>query len=241
MPEQQAPDLQANALPLYQQISELLLRDIAAGRLSDGARLPPERYLAQTLGIAVGTLRRALADLEAKGIIDRVQGSGNYVRASALPASIYALFRLELAEGGGGLPTAEILDVARLPKDPGLPAFGTAPDAHRIRRLRRLSGVVAAVEEIWLDGSYARRIAAAELGPSLYLHYRQRFGLWITAAEDRVGVDAVPDWAPPGFGLRPGAPAGLVERLSLSREGARAEVSRAWFDPAVVRYVARLK
>jgi GntR family transcriptional regulator len=240
MPEQQAPDLQANALPLYQQISELLLRDIAAGRLSDGARLPPERYLAQTLGIAVGTLRRALADLEAKGIIDRVQGSGNYVRASALPASIYALFRLELAEGGGGLPTAEILDVARLPKDPGLPAFGTAPDAHRIRRLRRLSGVVAAVEEIWLDASYAETLRREDLLESLYLFYRTRLGLWIQRAEDRVSLAPVPAWAPRAFPHAPGRTAGFIERISLAQDNARAEVSRTWFDHDRVRYVARL-
>jgi len=231
--------LQANALPLYQQISELLLRDIAAGRLSDGARLPPERDLAQTLGIAVGTLRRALSDLEGKGIIDRVQGSGNYVRASALPASIYALFRLELAEGGG-LPTAEILDVARLPKDPALPAFGTAPDAHRIRRLRRLSGVVAAVEEIWLDGAYAAVIGRKDLLDSLYLYYRTSLGLWIQRAEDRVSVAPTPDWTPPAFPHAPGTPVGYIERISFAQDNARAEVSRTWFDPARVRYVARL-
>ncbi|MEC9403613.1 MAG: GntR family transcriptional regulator, partial [Pseudomonadota bacterium] len=33
----------STALPLYVQISELLIRDIAAGRLIDGERLPPER------------------------------------------------------------------------------------------------------------------------------------------------------------------------------------------------------
>lgn len=228
------------ALPLYLDLAEMLIREIAAGRLPDGSRLPPEREMAAAQGVAVGTLRKALAHLEAKGLLERIQGSGNYIRARADVPSVYAFFRLELLQGGG-LPTAEVLSVDRLPKPEGWPDFGRDPEGHRIRRLRRVGGQPAAVEEIWLDGGYARRIAPGELGQSLYLHYRQRFGLWITAAEDRVGVDAVPGWAPPGFGLPPGAPAGLVERLSLSREGARAEVSRAWFDPAVVRYVARLK
>ena len=140
------------ALPLYLQISELLIRDIAAGRLIDGERLPPEREMAAGLGIAVGTLRQALQALAAKGLVERIQGSGNYIRAKADPASVYALFRLELLTGGG-LPTARVLSVDRLAKDPALPAFGKSPDAHRIRRLRLLSGVVAAVEEIWLDGA----------------------------------------------------------------------------------------
>ena len=69
------------ALPLYIQISELLIRDIASGRLNDGERLPPEREMAARLEIAVGTLRQALQVLTEKGLIERIQGSGNYIRA----------------------------------------------------------------------------------------------------------------------------------------------------------------
>lgn len=230
----------AGALPLYQQISELLIRDIAAGRLVDGQKLPTERDMARDLGIAVGTLRRALDLLTDRGLLERVQGSGNYIRARPEAESIYALFRLERVEGGG-LPTAEVLSVARYPKPAALPGFGTGPDAHRIRRLRRLSGVPAAVEEIWLCASYAPVLTAEELSESLYLHYRRELGLWIQRAEDRVGVDVVPDWAPPAFGPRPGSAAGHVVRISWAQDNARAEVSQSWFDPAVARYVARIR
>ncbi|MDP4031982.1 MAG: GntR family transcriptional regulator, partial [Pseudorhodobacter sp.] len=175
------------ALPLYLQISELLIRDIAAGRLIDGERLPPEREMAAGLGIAVGTLRQALQALAAKGLIERIQGSGNYIRAKADPSSVYALLRIELLSGGG-LPTARVLSVDRLAKDPALPAFGKNAEGHRIRRLRSLSGVVAAVEEIWLDGGLVDRITPDELSESLYLYYRQRLNLWIARAEDRIGL-----------------------------------------------------
>ncbi len=228
------------ALPLYQQISELLIRDIAAGRLIDGERLPPEREMAAAHGVALGTLRKALADLEAKGLLDRVQGSGNYVRARADVQSVYSMFRLELAEGGG-LPTAEVLSVDRLPKPDTLPPFGLSPEGHRIRRLRRLSGTIAAVEEIWLDGSHAPRIAPEDLSDSLYLFYRTRLGLRILRAEDRVGVAPVPDWAPPAFTLSPGAPAGHVLRLSWAQDGTAAEASHTWFDHRAVRFVARIR
>ncbi|MGB0746959.1 MAG: YmdB family metallophosphoesterase, partial [Alphaproteobacteria bacterium] len=51
------------ALPIYQQVSELLTREIAAGRLLDGQRLPPERAMAAEHGVTVRTLRKALAEL----------------------------------------------------------------------------------------------------------------------------------------------------------------------------------
>ncbi|MFN3824002.1 MAG: GntR family transcriptional regulator [Pseudorhodobacter sp.] len=228
------------SLPLYQQITELLIRDIAAGRLIDGERLPPERDMAASLGIAVGTLRAALKELTDKRLLERRQGSGNYIRASASPESVYAMFRLELV-GGGGLPTAKVLSVDRLTKDPGLPAFGSSTEGHRIRRLRFLSGVVAAVEEIWLDGDYTESIAAADLSESLYLHYRTRLNLWIVRAEDRVGQGALPDWSPPEFPGPAGRLLPLVTRISWAQDGARAEASRTWFDPEKVHFVTRMK
>ena len=162
-----------------------------------------------------------------------------YVVLLAWPLAIYAMFRLDLPDGGG-LPTAEVLSVQRRMKPATLPHFGTAPEAHRIRRLRRLSGIAVAIEEIWLDGSYCAELDAAALSQSLYLHYRRALGLWIQRAEDRIGVDAVPDWAPGGFALPPGAPAGHILRVAWAQDNMRAEVSHTWFDPARAQYVARL-
>jgi GntR family transcriptional regulator len=228
------------SLPLYQQIAELLIRDIAAGRLIDGEKLPPERDMAASMGIAVGTLRQALKSLTEKGLLDRVQGSGNYIRAKADAASVYALFRLERVEGGG-LPTARVLAVDRCDKDPALPQFGRHAQGHRIRRLRFLSGTVAAVEEIWLDAAHVERIGPGDLLESLYLYYRQRLGLWIARAEDSIGQGPLPDWAPPEFPHAPGTPLPLITRVSWAQDGQSVEASFTWYDPATVRYVARLK
>lgn len=228
------------SLPIYLQITELLIRDIAAGRLIDGEKLKPEREMAEELGIAIGTLRKALAELQARGMLERLQGSGNYVRAVSDPQSVYSLFRLELLEGGG-LPTAEILAIDRRRKPDGFPTFGNSSEGHRIRRLRRLSGKVAAIEEIWLDGDYVEHIDPHDVSESLYLYYRTRLGLWIARAEDRIGLEAVPDWAPEAFGPRPGEAGVHVFRISEAQDGRRAEVSRTWLDHSVARYVARLK
>lgn len=227
------------ALPIYVQISELLIREIMAGRLPDGARLPPEREMAKDMGISVGTLRRALEELTEKGWLDRRQGSGNYVRSDGNATGVYSFFRLELLEGGG-LPTAEILSVDRLEKPEYLPKFGSAAMGHRIRRLRHVGGQPAALEEIWLDGAYADALPR-DLSQSLYLFYSTELGLRIVRVEDKVGLGTVPDWGGPAFGLPPGASAGFVERVSWAQDGQRAEVSNTWFNADVVRYVARLR
>jgi GntR family transcriptional regulator len=228
-----------NALPKYVQISELLIRDIASGRLMDGERLPPEREMAEGLNTSVGTLRKSLAILEEKGMLDRLQGSGNYIRHGADEASIYGMFRLELPEGGG-LPRADVLELDAIPKPADLPEFGTADHGTRIRRLRYLNETIIAIEEIWLDGD-AGIVPPSALSDSLYHFYQKHLGFWITSAEDRVGVAAVPDWTPDSFTKPAGALTGYIERFSWADRPKAVEFSRTWFDPSRAVYVQRLK
>jgi GntR family transcriptional regulator len=228
------------SLPVYLQIAETLVRDITAGRLIDGEKLPPERDMANELGIAVGTLRKTLAELHNRGLLERIQGSGNYIRAVTDPQSVYAMFRLELISGGG-FPTAEVLSISRDVKPEELPPFGTSKEGHRIRRLRRIAGKAAAIEEIWLDGSYTNEIEVGDLSESLYLYYRTRLGLWIAKAEDHIDLGHVPDWSPDTFNPKCGEPIPHVLRISYSHEGGTAEVSHTWYDPSVARYVNRLR
>ncbi|PRY87302.1 GntR family transcriptional regulator [Donghicola tyrosinivorans] len=228
-----------DALPIYMQICELVIRDIAAGRLIDGQKLPPERDFAKAHGTTVRTLRKALLKLEEKGLLERRQGSGNYVKAGGQAQSVYSMFRLELAEGGGGLPTADILSVDHLPKDPAQPKYGTSDHGTRFRRLRYLDDVVIAVEEIWLDAD-AGQIPRDKVQDSLYLTYKQTLQLWITRAEDRVGIGQVPEWAPPEFALPAGTTTAYIERLSWAQGTQAVEFSRTWYDTSKALYVQRL-
>lgn len=231
--------LASAALPRWMQVSERLIREIGAGRLADGARLPPERDMAAELGIAVGTLRKALADLAAKGLLERRQGSGNYVRRRRSVASVYSLFRLELPDGGG-LPTAELISVERRPRPVAALATGLSAEAHRIRRLRRLDGLPVALEEIWLDADLAPQLRPEDLSDSLYRSWRVLFGIEIAHVEDRIGVGPVPDWTCGGFAPPRRALVGHIERRGCLPDGTAAEYSRTWFDPDRARYVSRM-
>nr|WP_174840357.1 MULTISPECIES: GntR family transcriptional regulator [unclassified Ruegeria] len=226
-------------MPIYVQIAELLIRDIAAGRLIDGERLPPERDMAAELQVSVGTLRKSLAELAKKGMLERIQGSGNYVRDTGTQNSVYAMFRLELPEGGG-LPRADVLSVDHLEKPADLPQFGTSQRGSRVRRMRYLNDTIIAVEEIWLDESVGL-IDQSLLSDSLYRYYQHQLGFWITRAEDRVSIQALPDWTPDGFTKPAGQIAGYIERFSWSETAEPVEFSKTWFDPDRATYVQRLK
>ena len=65
---------------LYQSVAAQILALIQQEKLGPGTRLPPERELAQTLGVSRPSLREALIALEIGGQVEIRMGSGVYVQ-----------------------------------------------------------------------------------------------------------------------------------------------------------------
>jgi len=77
------PDLTTIDGPRYLAIAEALARDIAADRLKPGERLPTHRDLAWKLGVTVGTVTRAYAEAERRGLVAGEVGRGTFIRDTA--------------------------------------------------------------------------------------------------------------------------------------------------------------
>jgi DNA-binding transcriptional MocR family regulator len=74
------PALLSAAEPKYQALLDALQRDIGSGMLPPGTRLPTQRDLAQRLGVAIGTVGRAYAIAEQRGMVSGEVGRGTFVR-----------------------------------------------------------------------------------------------------------------------------------------------------------------
>ncbi len=66
--------------PKYQKLFDSLKADILAGRFQPGQKLPSEAALVQRSGTSRITVGRAIRELQNLGLVDRVAGSGTYVR-----------------------------------------------------------------------------------------------------------------------------------------------------------------
>lgn len=227
-------------LPLYIQISELLNREIAAGHWLPGDRLPIEAELAAKLGVAIGTLRKALKKLEEDGFLERRQGSGNYVKRAPGGRAIYQFFHLETLEGGG-VPTADILSVTIDDDEFVKRQLNIETDGKLwcIKRARYLNRELVAMEQIWFKHAHAPTLKPKDLHESLYLHYRDNFSFWISRVEDEVDCAPAPKWVTDNLELAPETTMPKVHRRSWSNEGYIEEFSFTWYDPAKCRYVAR--
>ncbi|GHF40614.1 GntR family transcriptional regulator [Streptomyces mashuensis] len=80
-----APDSLAlnRKLPLWYQVSQSLRASILGRRPQDPLRLPTEDALAEHYGVSVLTMRQALKELEAEGLISRHRRRGTFIEAGA--------------------------------------------------------------------------------------------------------------------------------------------------------------
>ena len=69
----------ASDMPAYRQVIERITSLIKEGALKPGDRLPPERDLAESLGVARGTIKKAYEDLARNHVVDVNQGRGTFV------------------------------------------------------------------------------------------------------------------------------------------------------------------
>lgn len=68
------------SMRLYESVVNQIFDLIAAGRLEPGHQLPPERSLAQQLGVSRNVLREAFRALELRGIVVSVPGGRRRIR-----------------------------------------------------------------------------------------------------------------------------------------------------------------
>ena len=96
-----------NSDPKHREISRHLAGAIAAGKYTDGERLPSEAQLVKQFGVSRPTVVRAMLDLESEGLIERRAGSGTYVRSSTHERVSTRIFGLLVP----GLATTEIFQI----------------------------------------------------------------------------------------------------------------------------------
>jgi GntR family transcriptional regulator len=68
-----------SGVPAYRQIIDQVTGGLAAGALASGEQLPTVRQVAVDLSINPNTVMRAYRELEIRGIIESLQGTGSFI------------------------------------------------------------------------------------------------------------------------------------------------------------------
>ncbi|MBG6289738.1 MULTISPECIES: UTRA domain-containing protein [Pseudomonas] len=181
-----------SALPTVTAICRALIEQIDSGLLSAGGKLPAERKLSELFDTTRITLREALGQLEAQGLIYREERRGWFVSP---PRLLYnPLVRSHyhaMVEGQGRVPATEVLSARQVPASAAicelleLPALSSV---YQIRRLRRVDGRLVLYVEHYLNPAYFPGILDSDLTCSLTELYASRYDI----RYGRVRFDMVP-------------------------------------------------
>jgi GntR family transcriptional regulator len=228
--------LERGSKPLHVTIASQVAAAIESGTLAPGARLPPERQLAESLGVSRMTVRQALGDLERDGLLRRVVGraGGTFVRepetavqAVGGTAGISAELRRQGGATGVEPISAEVEPAGR--RVAAALGLKRSEKVVVITRLRLAGGKPLAVERTSLAAGRFSDIEDMDLSGSLYDLMGDGFGLRPVRAVERLElVEARPADAR-ALGVRRDAPLLLVERIGFAADGAPVEFARDRF------------
>jgi GntR family transcriptional regulator len=216
---------------VWAQIEERLAERIESGDLAVGERLPPERELAEWLGVSRMTVRQALGALSARGLVERGVGRGTFVRApgkivhnlSGALGFTAQLGRQGLAAGATVISAAEReapdAVAAALELEPGAAAL-------RIQRVRSVSGRPLAIEDTWLPAARFPGLLERDLDGSLYALMRDDYGLEPSEAVERLEPVVARAGEARLLDVPEGAPLMLVERVARAEGQVPVEFAR---------------
>lgn len=231
---QAAPDR-----PQYLAVRDQIANAIEIGNLTPGTRLPSERRLQTDTGTARGTIREALFQLEAEGLIYRRDRSGWYISPPPVTydPTRWAGFMTYVIEQHRSPATQtlskEIIAAAPAVADifrvaPGSPVFA-------ISRRRSIDGRAVLVERIIVDPALAPGLLDHSLDGSLTQILSSHYGL--SVARNRVDMRpcALTTSAAEALGVKPGTPGLLVVRTSLAADGRVVEYDHEYWRHDAIR------
>lgn len=142
------PDGASAPVPLWLRIAQSIERDIAAGRLSGGARMESEHRLAMRFAVNRHTVRRAIGHLTAKGAVRVQKGRGSFVEEHAIDYVLGPGTRFSENLGRAGLAARHVLiDAATMRAPDDVAARLEVRRGTRVVRLRTLGESLGAIGE----------------------------------------------------------------------------------------------
>lgn len=180
-------------MPLWHRVYLVLRSRIEAGRYAADGRLPSEHEIVAEFGVARVTARRALAELEAEGWIERAPGRGTRLRPEAgvreVRATLEGLFENLVAMGLETqvrlLACEERPAPAPVARAAGIPVGTPMLYALRVRSLEE--GPFSHLET-WVPAEIGARIGREALATTPLLVLLERAGVRVARADQVVSA-----------------------------------------------------
>ncbi len=226
----------SNPIPKYLQISAWLKELIQTGRYKEGERLLSEIELSKLCEVNRNTLRQAISELTAEGLLRREKGKGTFVSLSKSVPLKHKLkrissFRDDLNEIG--IEENTIILKKEIGDTPDHVAkaliLGADSKVIVIRRLRMGNNIPLVYEESYLPSEMFNEILDMDLTGSMYKILSERFDVVLTRSDQTLRAVNLNKQIAKLFGL-PKNSAGLyMESVTYNEHNIPIEVLCAYY------------
>ncbi len=225
-------------LPLYSQLRGAILREMEERGLRPGTRLPTEAALQRRYGVSRSTIRQAMAELAAEGVIRTVHGVGTFVAESKIRHVPLLTSFTELVSAQGFEPSHRILAsvVVGAPPDVAVElGVGPGTTCRFLRRLMLADGTAVGVAETWLPhdvvGAHEELFDQDRLGGgSLYAVLQSPpLGLVLHRAVESISPGVADSEAAGLLGCGEGSPVLSIKRVTFTPEDRVVEATHLVF------------
>jgi GntR family transcriptional regulator len=210
------------SLTAYQEVKQKITEDLVRGRFSMGQALPAEKDLSKELDVSIGTLRKAVDELVAEGIVVRRQGRGTYVAEHDLKRLLYYFFhvvkhdvdkkvnpQVELASLNSALASKE--EAIKLQIKEGSPVW-------RITNRLSLEGQCVMIDHITLDKNRFQNLTRGDFiyrEGSIYQMYQMKFDQTVVKSNERLRAGLAGKQYGDWLEVTPDSPVLVIRRVAL--------------------------
>lgn len=238
-------DLSRSAVSRYIQLATLFRRRIESGAWRSGERIPTVDELAAQHGVARATIRQALDELEAEGLIERFRAKGTFVRTA--PVRLWCEVETDWS---GLLRSRDGATIEILSDTPGLPpsdvpraTIGTlAPSYRHIRRRHSRDGQAFLLADVYLDDRLSPRVTAEDLTSRTALRLAAGIpGVKISDARQVLTIGSADVESAASLGIALNAPVAHVRRAAVDQHGTLILVADGIYRGDLVRLDVKLR
>lgn len=231
--------------PLYARLEAQIATGIADGHFPIGTQLPPEDDLAARFNVSRTTVRKAIQNLAARGLIEIRRGTGTFVTLPKITQELTELTGfVEDMQALGHEPTARLIDkrIIAAGEDVARHLSVTATArVTRIQRVRLASGVAMSFDETYLPLHIGERIVTHDLeAEPIFALLEQRYGIPLVEAEYRLEASSANSEVAAALGVGVGSPVMLIERTSYSADEIPVDYEKLFYRGDLIRFTTRL-
>lgn len=231
--------------PLYLHVRDSLFNRLIDGRWKPGMLLPSEQQLAGELGVAQGTVRKALDALALENFLVRKQGRGTYVAFPEEGRLHFQFYRLRPDGGDTCVPDSTVHALRRVRADAEARerlGLRRQADVWELERTRSLDGRVVTLERVVLSvARFPKLDELPQLPNNVYVLYAANYSQIITRATERLKAVTATAHDCELLDCRMDAPLLLIDRVAYGLDDAPVEWRVSRSTTADFHYLSELK